>query len=377
MARPASKRGGTRRLRGRRVLLWVGLALGVVAIIASRTAPPGPRPVLPIPTSAALLLETATAVPSATSVPTAQPTQVPRETPAIQATQTPESPTLLPPTETAAVAIDSPPPTVSATEQTSAADPTAQASPDSPTAQVTLPPTQLPATPIPITTNTTDLPTPSPTVVLEQAQLVRVIDGDTIEVLRDGQPVSVRLIGIDAAETTQGLQCYGLEAKAKAEESLATVGGQVLLEKDVSETDSFGRLLRYLWYGEAAGNVMLNLELVEQGYARAATYPPDVKYEQTFVQAEQQARNRKTGLWGACAEFAAPLTPTLIPAVEPVPTATPSTSLPYDPNGPDRDCGDFASHAEAQAFYEAAGGPARDPHRLDGDSDGVACEDLP
>lgn len=49
----------------------------------------------------------------------------------------------------------------------------------------------------------------------------------------------------------------------------------------------------------------------------------------------------------------------------------------YDPNGPDRDCGDFRTHSAAQAFFEAAGGPARDPHRLDGDNDGVACEGLP
>lgn len=51
--------------------------------------------------------------------------------------------------------------------------------------------------------------------------------------------------------------------------------------------------------------------------------------------------------------------------------------LPYDPNGADRDCGDFATHNEAQRFFEAAGGPANDPHRLDGDNDGIACETLP
>lgn len=49
----------------------------------------------------------------------------------------------------------------------------------------------------------------------------------------------------------------------------------------------------------------------------------------------------------------------------------------YDPNGPDRDCSDFATWAEAQDFYEAAGGPARDLHRLDSDQDGIVCENLP
>ncbi len=53
-----------------------------------------------------------------------------------------------------------------------------------------------------------------------------------------------------------------------------------------------------------------------------------------------------------------------------------STELRYDPFGPDRDCADFNSWKEAQAFYEAAGGPERDPHRLIGDRDGIACEGL-
>jgi competence protein ComEC len=52
-----------------------------------------------------------------------------------------------------------------------------------------------------------------------------------------------------------------------------------------------------------------------------------------------------------------------------------SSSFPYDPSGPDRDCGDFATQAEAQAFFEAAG--PSDPHRLDSDGDGVVCESLP
>ena len=50
--------------------------------------------------------------------------------------------------------------------------------------------------------------------------------------------------------------------------------------------------------------------------------------------------------------------------------------LRYDPRGVDRDCGDFETQAEAQAFFEAAGGPSEDRHRLDGDGDGVACTSL-
>lgn len=62
---------------------------------------------------------------------------------------------------------------------------------------------------------------------------------------------------------------------------------------------------------------------------------------------------------------------------EPDEAATPTPELPYDPFGEDRNCSDFSSQAEAQAFFEAAGGPEQDSHRLDGDGNGVACESLP
>lgn len=67
--------------------------------------------------------------------------------------------------------------------------------------------------------------------------------------------------------------------------------------------------------------------------------------------------------------------PTPSPVTEP--ESTSSSSLAYDPYGPDRNCGDFSSQVEAQAFFEAAGGPASDPHRLDSDDDGRVCESLP
>lgn len=67
------------------------------------------------------------------------------------------------------------------------------------------------------------------------------------------------------------------------------------------------------------------------------------------------------------------LLPEFLPTAAPV---IPSDALHYDPFGADRDCGDFGRWIHAQAFYEAAGGPQKDPHRLDGDKDGVACTSL-
>lgn len=228
---------------------------------------------------------------------------------------------------------------------------------------------------------------------MEPAVLVRVIDGDTLEVTLGGRSERVRLIGVDSPETNRGPLCYGAEATEKAQQLLGAVGGTVMLEKDVSERDRYGRLLRYVWLPGQGSPIMLNLEMAKQGYARAAAYPPDVKDRQQFEEAEQQARAEKLGLWGACSSFGAPLaikTPSAPAAtateVKPTPDssghtlvgpAPPTPTLLYDPGGPDRDCSDFPTQADAQRFFLAAGGPQRDPHGLDKDRDGIACESLP
>lgn len=209
-------------------------------------------------------------------------------------------------------------------------------------------------------------------------QVTRVIDGDTIDVNINGQTKRVRYIGIDTPETVdpnRPVGCYGPEA-SNANKAMVE-GKTVELEKDVSETDSFGRLLRYVY----VGGTFVNAELVKQGYAQISTFPPDVKYAEMFRQLEQEARAAGRGLWGSsCQRTPTPLPPPPPPPPS-APTPTPSSGgvcgTPYSPTGPDRDCGDFSSQAQAQCFFEAAGGPGRDPHGLDGDHDGIACESLP
>jgi micrococcal nuclease len=127
-----------------------------------------------------------------------------------------------------------------------------------------------------------------------QAQVIRVIDGDTIEVGIGGQIHRVRYIGIDTPETvhpTLGEEPCGKEASNKNRE---LVGGKVVrLEKDVSETDKYGRLLRYVH----VGYIFVNAELVKLGYAQVTTYPPDVKYEDLFLQLQREAREASRGCW--------------------------------------------------------------------------------
>lgn len=128
----------------------------------------------------------------------------------------------------------------------------------------------------------------------------RVIDGDTIE-LASGQ--IVRYIGIDAPETKhpqKGVECFGKEA---AEYNKKLVEGLTIrMEKDVSETDRYGRLLRYVYVlnSEDGKEVFVNKKLVENGYALSSTYPPDVKYQDVFIENQNLAREKELGLWLVC-----------------------------------------------------------------------------
>ncbi|MCH8345907.1 MAG: thermonuclease family protein [Chloroflexi bacterium] len=148
-------------------------------------------------------------------------------------------------------------------------------------------------------------PSSSPTPVgLEEAIVINVVDGDTIDVLIDGRKLRVRYIGIDTPETVdprRPVECFGREASERNRELVE--GMTVGLERDVSETDQFGRLLRYVW----ANGEMVNAALVEEGYASASAFPPDVRYAELFAALETQARADNRGLWGtACATPAAP-----------------------------------------------------------------------
>lgn len=129
------------------------------------------------------------------------------------------------------------------------------------------------------------------------APVVRIVDGDTIIVRLDGQQQRVRYTGVNTPESVdprRAVQCFGKEAATRNRE---LVGGKtVWLEKDVSETDRYGRLLRYV----SVDGVLVNAALVGEGYARAATYPPDVRYAERFRLLEQEAREAQRGLWGGC-----------------------------------------------------------------------------
>jgi micrococcal nuclease len=130
--------------------------------------------------------------------------------------------------------------------------------------------------------------TPSASIV------TRVIDGDTIEVNVDGTIYRVRYIGIDTPELgDERPEFRALAQEATILNRQLVEGENVRLEKDVSETDIYGRLLRYVYIDD----VFVNAELVRQGLAWAKAYEPDIKYQGILEEAEAEARQAKIGIW--------------------------------------------------------------------------------
>lgn len=154
--------------------------------------------------------------------------------------------------------------------------------------------------PTPIAT-TSPVATSSATqgVAGERVIVSKVVDGDTIA-LASGE--TVRLIGIDTPETVdprRPVGCFGKEASNEVKKLLTDKA--VILQKDVSETDKYKRLLRYVFLPLDSGQILfVNDYLVREGFAKVLTYPPDVKYNERFRQAEQEARENNRGLWGKC-----------------------------------------------------------------------------
>ncbi len=196
-------------------------------------------------------------------------------------------------------------------------------------------------------------------------KVANVVDGDTIK-LENGQVV--RYIGIDTPETvhpSKPVQCFGKEASAKNKELVN--GKEVRLVKDVSETDKYGRLLRYVYVGDT----FVNDYLVRNGFANSSTYPPDVKYQEQFKKAEEEARTNKRGLWAynAC-KTESSATPTT--TTSPAPTNTSRSSNSSSTGAFTCNCSKTCPQmgcAEAQYQLNVCG-----CSRRDADHDGIACD---
>ena len=122
----------------------------------------------------------------------------------------------------------------------------------------------------------------------DTAKVVRLIDGDTITI--EGG-YRVRYIGMDTPEVHPHLEAFGMEALDANRELVE--GKEVRLERDVSEEDKYGRLLRYVYVDD----IFVNAKLVERGLAEARAYPPDMKYQDYLEKLETEARQAGRGMW--------------------------------------------------------------------------------
>jgi len=122
----------------------------------------------------------------------------------------------------------------------------------------------------------------------DTAKAIKVVDGDTI-IIEGGY--EVRYIGVDTREAYPQAEQYSAEALRLNRELVE--GKVVRLERDVSEKDRYGRLLRYVYVDD----VFVNAELVRQGLAWAKAYPPDTKHQDYLESLEVEAREAGRGMW--------------------------------------------------------------------------------
>ncbi len=198
-----------------------------------------------------------------------------------------------------------------------------------------------------------------------EAKVVKIMDGDTIEVeitqanhREQGKTKRVRLLGINAPtqdDPDMPTGCYGAEA---AEVATTLLEDQtVYLEKDVTNADRDGRLLRYVWLDRESSGELANETLLREGAAVVNIAPPDFKRVERLTAAQGQAAADEAGLWGNCGGGNPPIHDweTVIARV----------------TGPVADCSPFASYQEAQTYY--ADHPEAQPI-IDPNNDGRACE---
>jgi endonuclease YncB( thermonuclease family) len=192
--------------------------------------------------------------------------------------------------------------------------------------------------------------------------VTNVVDGDTIDVEVDGEEMRIRLIGIDTPESvhpTKEVECFGIEASDMVKEEL--LGEMVGLQADETQgdVDGYGRYLRYVFVD---GIYLFNKQLVEEGYAYEYTYDEDYIYKDEFVEAQAYAEENGYGLWaeGVCEADDVPL-----------------ENISYICSSNSYNCDDFGTPDEAQVVFDyCMGEVGSDVHALDGDENGLACENL-
>lgn len=215
----------------------------------------------------------------------------------------------------------------------------------------------------------------------QSTRVSRVVDGDTFE-LNDGR--TVRLIGVDTPEKynssklrkdarrsgrdVETIKSLGQAASKHAQQLVESKPVELTFDpanRSQGHKGKYGRTIAYVWVVNKSGNrqYSVNERLISDGYAKAYTTFP-FQHKEKYLQLQQQARADERGLWGEV---------DLVP--DQLVQNQQSSGAAVGNRTGDQDCGDFSTQAEAQDFFNNQG--SGDPHRLDSDGDGEACEGLP
>jgi len=138
------------------------------------------------------------------------------------------------------------------------------------------------------------------------ATVASVVDGDTIDVLIDGEgDARVRLLGVNTPETVdprKPVECFGKEASSFSKSTLEGKRVRVVADPRADERDKYGRLLRNVFLEDGTD---MNATLVASGFAYAYTsFPLDPERKRQLVRLQDEAKNGERGLWAsdACGE---------------------------------------------------------------------------
>jgi micrococcal nuclease len=124
--------------------------------------------------------------------------------------------------------------------------------------------------------------------------VVKIVSGDMIHVFVNGDVEKVRYIGVIAPDPGDGAKSgepQGIQAM-EFNRGLANAKN-VRLELDVQERDAEGRLLAYVWIGD----VMVNAEIIGNGFGQVATGGRNVRHQETLLRRQEGARAAKLGIW--------------------------------------------------------------------------------
>jgi endonuclease YncB( thermonuclease family) len=157
------------------------------------------------------------------------------------------------------------------------------------------------APPTVVSEPTTVVADPAAVAAKSVGTVVKIVDGDTIDVKIAGVKHRIRVLGIDTPEVFNGVECGGKQA-SKAMKSILKVGAKVTLKGDASQADidRYDRLLRYVF----KGSTDVGLSLVKKGWARPYIYKGNPfaragSYKKAGAKAERAGR----GVWDRCGGF--------------------------------------------------------------------------